>query len=208
MLNKGPAQAIAVRPWWRKWPQAMRWTAPVLGAALVIGFGVLAYQRQHRQEQAQQAAGIYAEVMDALRQDQAIQALSHTKRLMENYAERAEASLAALATAPAALALQGRDAALGQLRFTVGHSKDLGIVADARLQLARLLWDDGHPQAALDILNNPAKGFEAHFFALRGDVLWAQGQGKAARDAWDQAMRHARDPGLRGELQQRQAVWP
>lgn len=208
MLNKGSAQAITMRPWWGRWPRAMRWLGPVLGVALVIGFAVLAYQRQHRQEQAQQAAGMYAEVMEALRQDQATQALSHTKRLMEHYAKRPEASLAALATAPAALRLQGREAALGQLRFIVEHGKDVGIVAAARLQLARLLWDDGHPQEALEILDDPAQGFEAHFFALRGDVLWTQGQDKAARDAWSQALRFAKDPDVRAALQQRQALWP
>lgn len=208
MLNKSAVQAVTARPWWKRWPVTMRWAGPVFGVVIVIAFGALAYQRQRHQEQAEQAAGTYAEVMDALRQDQAIQALSHAKRLMEQYPRRPEASLAALATAPAALALQGHDAALEQLRFAVAHGKDRGMVADATLQLARLLWNDGRLQDALALLQDPPKGYEAQFFALRGDVLLTQGRGQAARDAWDQAMQATKDPGLRSELQQKKAGWP
>lgn len=208
MLNKPAVRAVTARPWWKKWPVTLRWAGPVLGVVVVIAFGVLAYQRQRHQEQAEQAAGTYAEVMDALRQDQAIQALSHAKRLMEQYPRRPEASLAALATAPAALALQSHDTALAQLRFAVAHGKDRGVVADATLQLARLLWNDGQLQDALGLLQDPPKGFEAQFLVLRGDVLLTQGQGQAAREAWDQAMQVTKDPGLRVELQQKKAVWP
>jgi predicted negative regulator of RcsB-dependent stress response len=82
------------------------------------------------------------------------------------------------------------------------------VVADATLQLARLLWNDGQLQDALGLLQDPPKGFEAQFLVLRGDVLLTQGQGQAAREAWDQAMQATKDPGLRVELQQKKAVWP
>lgn len=209
MLKGGSTQAVAGRLRGKKrWSGAMRWAAPILGIAVLAGFGVLAYLRQHHQEQAEQAAGIYAEVMDTLRQGQAIQALSHAGRLIEQYSGRPEASLAALATAPAALALQSHKAASNQLHFAVAHARDQGIMADARLQLARLSWNDGQLQAALEVLKDPPKGFEAQFLALRGDVFLAQGRDRAAREAWSQALQYTKDPGLRSEIQEKKAVWP
>ncbi len=59
----------------------------------------------------------------------------------------------------------------------------------ARLRLARLLLEEGNKDAALSLIEKIDTGkFAPNYHELRGDILSQQGESKAARDAYTQAL--------------------
>jgi len=148
---------------------------------LVIAFGGLfgfkqwqAWQISNRQ----QASVEFAVMGDLLSTGQLDAAVSNFENLKADYPDSAYTSMAAMQFARARIAVNQPDLAIGLYEFVMenGYPKALKVIA--RERLARVLLDQGEPDAALATLDGATDitGLESRFAEVRGDIYYSKGQ--------------------------------
>lgn len=179
------AQAERLKQWWKE-----NWMA--LAAGLVIGVGAIfgweawgSYQK-HRSEQ---ASRMYEDVKQAIATQRGDDAARIADELVRAHARSPYASNAALFVAADAVKAGALDAALERLRWVREHGADDGLRQIAALREARVLWQQGQPDAALALLDATRPGpFAGLLDELRGDIRLAQGNRSGAREAYEKAL--------------------
>ena len=166
-------------------------SAIVMG--LVIAFGGLFgfKQWQSWQENNRQQAAVEFEVMrDLLTAGQLDAAMANFQNLQDEYAKSPYTSMAALQFARARIESNQPDLAVGLYEYVMenGYPKALKVVA--RERLARVLLDQGDPEAALSLLDGATEitGFEARYAEVRGDIHFEQGRLDQAESAYLEAL--------------------
>lgn len=166
-------------------------SAIVMG--LVIAFGGLFGYKQWQTWQVtnrQQASVEFAVMGELLVAGQLDAAVANFQTLKEDYPDSAYTSMAALQFARARIATNQSDLSIGLLEYVVenGYPKALRVVA--RERLARVLLDQGDPDAALALLDGAEDitGFESPFAEVRGDIFYSQNRMGEAELAYLQAL--------------------
>ena len=166
-------------------------SAIVMG--LVIAFGGLFGFKQWQgwQENSRQAAAVEFEVMtDLLSTGQLDAAVANFQNLQDEYAKSPYTSMAALQFARARIAVNQPDLAVGLYEFVMenGYPKAMKVVA--RERLARVLLDQGQPDAAMALIDGATDitGFESRFAEVRGDIHLDQGRVEDAVSAYQEAL--------------------
>ncbi|MDH3925523.1 MAG: tetratricopeptide repeat protein [Xanthomonadales bacterium] len=166
-------------------------SAIVMG--LVIAFGGLFGFKQWQgwQENSRQAAAVEFEVMtDLLSTGQLDAAVANFQNLQDEYAKSPYTSMAALQFARARIAANQPDLAVGLYEFVMenGYPKAMKVVA--RERLARVLLDQGQPDAAMALIDGATDitGFESRFAEVRGDIHLDQGRVEDAVSAYQEAL--------------------
>jgi predicted negative regulator of RcsB-dependent stress response len=178
-------QIDAIKTWWE------RWGTPVTIVIVVLALGVTAMSgwRWYQNRQAEGAAVLYLAMQEGLQASNQTRVREAAGQLTENYPGTGYAVLAALVAAR--LDFEGGDSktARSRLEWAIANAKQDALRDLARLRLAAVLVDDRDLVAALRVLDaRHGNAFDALFLDLRGDVLFAQGDANAARNAYQSAL--------------------
>lgn len=175
-----------LKAWWKNYGTSVI-VGILLGVAVLVGFR---YWTQYSEQRLLAAAGIYEQMFQnfgAGKKDETVEA---GEMLIKEYASTPYAAMAGLLLAR--LDFDAGDAikARQRLQWVLEHADDPAATHAARLRLARLQLDGGEKEAALALLNvGDRSGFEAEYEELKGDILAAQGQREAARQAYREALK-------------------
>ena len=181
-------QLDELKAWWGKYGNLIMTVATVA----LLAFAALNGWRWYQRTQAEQAAGVYAELERAItaREAERVTALSAT--LTDKYGTTAYGPMAALQAARWYAASGDTAGARTRLQWVVDHANHPEIVAIARVRLAGVLLDEKNYDEALKVLDGAAPGVDATAIAdRRGDILFAQNKIDQARTAYRDALAKA-----------------
>jgi predicted negative regulator of RcsB-dependent stress response len=178
-------QEEALRNWWN---ENWRWVVSgiVLGLA---GLGAWQYWRQHVQSRAEAAAQTYSDFSATLGTGDKDKLEKLVKELDTTHANSPYPDQAHLALAQSKVNAGQFEQAASELKIVVDNSKDAALVQLARVRLARVHLQLGHPDEALALLDvSKAGAFAAQVHEVRGDALLAKGDRSGARLAYQAAL--------------------
>ncbi len=179
------AQVEELKKWWKEN------RAPLI-AGLVLGLSGIAGWQYWQSFQAQRAAEA-SQMFETLKQVADQNKVGETRTLVEKlkneYLRTPYAANAALLAARLAADRKDWKIAGEELEWVDAHARDEGLRQIARLRLARVLWQMGKPDEALQrIPAAPAAAFAPLYNELRGDIQLARGDRSAARAAYQKAL--------------------
>jgi len=171
-----------IKQWWRD-----NGTAVIVGCILSVTI-VLGgrYWITYQQSQAENASGIYQQVITSLAEDNITEAETKTQQLLSEFAKTPYSVFAALEVAKQTVDLTSSKT---YLEWVMANAKLSGHVEIARLRLGQLLLNDGQYQQALVLAEqSQLTAFASLFAELRGDIYAVQGQEEQARAAYQSAL--------------------
>ena len=183
-------QVEAIKKWFKE-----NGVSLIVGVALGLG-GVFGWRTwsQYQYKQEVLAASGYATVMNALNQNQALEARDLGWLVLEDHASTPYAALSALAMAKAELESDDVAAAEAQLRWVVEHAKLEPLRHIARQRLIRLMLAENSLDKAEQLLAESGDyqqgnhHFSVGYNELKGDLLMAQGDANGAAKYYQAAV--------------------
>lgn len=187
-------QEEALRTWWRE-----NWRWVISGVALGLALlGAWQYWQLHSQAKAENASQAFRDLTTTLAgTDKSIPDKSKVDSLVKDldsggaspYADQAHLLLAQTH------ANAGRfEQAAAELKIVIDQAKDDILVQIARLRLARVQLQMGHPDEALALLDvNKAGAFAGQVHEVRGDALLAKGDRSGAKLEYQTALTAGKD---------------
>ena len=181
-------QLDELKAWWSKYGNL------IMTVATVVLLAIAAYNgwRWYERNQAEEAAGVYAEFERALvaRETERVNVLAAT--LTDKYGRTVYGPMAALQGARWSAENGDAAGARGRLQWVVERADQPEIVAIARVRLAGVLLDEKQFDEALKVLDGASSTIHATAVAdRRGDVLFAQNKIDEARAAYRDALARA-----------------
>ncbi len=178
-------QLEQVKAFWQRYGTLI--TALLLLVSLAYG-GWVAWGAW-KSDQALASAALYEELDRAAQAGDAVKAGAVFKDMVARYPQAIVTQHGGLLAAKVQLDKAQPDAAIQSLQWVAGQESEPALGAAARLRLAGVLLDQQKYTLALQQLSAVTQPeFAALAADRRGDVLAAQGQKKAARDAYAQAL--------------------
>jgi predicted negative regulator of RcsB-dependent stress response len=181
-------QEEALRNWWR---ENWRWviSGVFLGLAALGGWQ---YWQQRVQAKAEDAARTYTELGSALAANDKDKVEMLIKSLDQQHSDSPYVDQAHLALAQSKVSAGEFEQAATELKVVADKAKDPVLAQVAKLRLARVQLQLGHPDEALALLGvDKAGAFESQIQELRGDALLAKGDRSGARIAYQAAVNAA-----------------
>jgi predicted negative regulator of RcsB-dependent stress response len=178
-------QLDAIKAWWSDYGKL------VMLAVLACALTVAAFQgwRYYRTQQAERAAGLFIQLEQAERANEARKVRDIAAQIIDRYPSTPYAAMAALSAAKASFTTGELDEARKSLTWAVDKAKEDELRDVARLRLAGVLLDQKKYDEALQVLSaKPADTYAPLYADLRGDVLVAQGKDAEARKEYDLAL--------------------
>ena len=187
-------QLDELKAWWGKYGNL------ILTVATVVLLGFAAYNgwRWYQRNQAEEAAGVYAEFERAMtaREAERVKTLSAT--LTDKYARPSMARWLRCKARAGMRRTADPASARTRLQWVVDHADHPEIVAIARVRLAGVLLDEKQFDEALKVLDSAGAGCHATAIAdRRGDILFAQNKIEEARAAYRDALGQSRMQSIR-----------
>ena len=192
-LRTEEEQIEVIKNWWK---ENGRSTVFGILAAIAIVLGWRGWQ-QSEQNTAEQASALYQNMQAAI-VVQPGQILDEEKRktaehlagqLKSDFGDLAYAQYAALWLAKSAVESGDLPLAQTELEWVLERKPMESIVRIAELRLARILLAQSKAEQALKYLNTePAEGFQASYYEVKGDVYEAMGRMDEARRAYAKAV--------------------
>jgi predicted negative regulator of RcsB-dependent stress response len=177
-------QIDAVKAWWNENGRLLMVVVIVALAGFVGVRGWHAWQGK----QSQQAATLYASVIQQLGSNDAKRIGDAAQAVVDKFGSTAYAPRAQLLAAQASIQAGDSAKAKSQLQWVVDHAAADGLQNVARLKLASLLLDEKKYGDALSQLNaKHPQSFDGLYDDLKGDVLLAQGKKQEAHAAYQKA---------------------
>lgn len=184
VYNSEQEQVEALKAWWDKNGRM------VIVAIVAVLLGVLGWKSwmgQQRQ-QAENAAVAYQQMIDATVSNPEA-ALEAGRAIVGDYPGTIYATMASMAMARVAVEQGDLDAAAAHLRAAADKAGQPEMGQLATLRLGKVLLAQGKLDEALKTVQGADAGaMQGAFDELRGDILLAQGDGAAARDAYTNAL--------------------
>jgi predicted negative regulator of RcsB-dependent stress response len=181
-------QLAELKTWWRQHGNRI----VALVAAVAIGFAGWQGWQWYRATQAAEAGRLYDALSRGVQAGEAKAVRDAAGSLIESYPGTLYASMGALASARFHFDRNDLKTAKAQLQWVVESSPHEDFRDLARLRLAAVLLDEKQYDEALKLLEAPhAAAYEAHYAALRGDILVAKKQPAEARAAYQLALEKA-----------------
>lgn len=194
MYDTEQEQIEAIKRWWATYGNG------VIGgilAALIAYFGWLYYTNSVDAKQ-EAASGLYITLMELVEDpdSDAGEQLAVAQTLKTDYADTTYAVYAALQAAKTQVEQDDLAAAEEQLTWAVDNSDAL-LQPVVQVRLARVQFARDNGDAALATLDSiETEGYELVINELRGDILSAQGDAGAAREAYRLAYEQAQQQGV------------
>ncbi len=178
-------QVEAIKKWWKENGRSVI-------AGLVIGLGGIAGWKgwvAYQESQAVGASTAYDQLVQIVDSDREEEARQHGDRLVQTYPRSTYAALSSLLLARVSMAQGHMEDARHYLQWVIDNASFSQLSQVAALRLARLLLQEGNPDAALSLLTeNSPVGLEAAYEETRGDILVAKGDLSGARTAYAHAL--------------------
>lgn len=178
-------QLASMKAWWEKYGNF------ILTLATLVLLVIAAYNgwRWYERREAQQAAGVYEELLKALNGADVNRKKELAGTLIERYGRTVYAPMAALQMARVNYDAGDAAAARAQLQWVIDKSGHDEYALIARVRLAGMLLDEKSYDEALKVLSADVPRAHAAAFAdRRGDVLAAQNKLDEARAAYREAL--------------------
>lgn len=178
-------QEEALRNWWK---ENYRWIigGVALGFALLFGWN---YWQSYREQQAAEAAKMYADIDAALKERNIEKAGKLLGGMSKDFDSSAYAQEARLLLAKADVEAGKYDDAAKLLREVSDRSKDKELAQIAQLRLARVLVQQAKYDEAVKLLQPHTEGsYGAQAREIRGDAFYAKGDKEGARAEYASAL--------------------
>lgn len=160
--------------------------------AVAVGFAGWQGWSWYQRNQAAQASVLYETVTKAAQAGDAKAMRDASGALVENYPRTLYASMGAFAAARFYYERNDSKSARLQLQWVLEHTGSDDFRDLARLRLAAILLDEKAYDEALKLLDAAhAAAYDAHYAALKGDVLLAKNQPAEAKAAYKLAVEKA-----------------
>lgn len=181
-------QIATMKAWWDRWGNLIL----TLVTLVLLAFAAMNGWRWYQQREAQQAAGVYDELLKALDENNVARIKEVAGTVIERHPRTIYAAMAALHAAKVYHDAADLPAAQAQLRWVIDKSGHDEFALIARVRLAGVLLDEKKYDDALALLGGEVPSAYATAFAdRRGDVLAAQNKPKEARAAYEEALAKA-----------------
>ena len=178
-------QLAELKVWWKQHGRLI--VAVIVAAALA--FAGWQGWRWHQASQTAQAGALFDALAKGAQAGDAKAVRDAGGSLIESYPSTLYAAMGALAAARFHFDRDDLKSAKAQLQWVVERSSSEDFRDLARLRLAAVLLDEKAYEEALRLLEAPhAAAYEAHYAALKGDVLVANKQPAEARAAYQLAL--------------------
>lgn len=178
-------QIEAIKAWWKE-------NGPAVVIGIVLGIGALVGWRGWSSYQASQAVAaseLYQQMLTARQSGDNEVLQSSGEQLLDEYSGTAYASLAGLMLGQQAVQEDDLAKAEEFLRLALDRAPEPSIEHVARLRLLQVMIAREQYDAALQMIESTAPGqYTAQYQELRGDILLAQDNPTAAREAYQVAM--------------------
>lgn len=181
-------QLDELKAWWGKYGNLILTVATVV----LLGFAAHNGWRWYQRNQAEEAAGVYAELERAIAAREAERVSTLSATLTDKYGRTAYGPMAALQAARWGAESGDTAGARARLQWVIEHAEHPEIVAIARVRLAGVLLDEKNYDEALKVLDGA--NATVHATAIldrRGDILFAQNKIDEARTAYRDALAKA-----------------
>lgn len=166
-------------------------TGLVLGILVIVG---VRFWYAYQTRQAQGASHFYSQMELALTINDTVLAKTRGQAVLDEYPSTAYAELAALKLAKLAVDAGEMEAAAQYLQEVIATSSETGIVAIAKLRLARVFLQLEKLDEAYKLVSKDGKGSLASAYAeVRGDILARRGDKALARESYRLALAGAAD---------------
>ncbi len=189
----------SLQKWWKENGRAV-----VVGLVLGLGgvFGWTAWQSR-AEATAEQVSVVYQSMVEMAASDDHAEALLRADRIIQEQPDSEYAALAGLLGAKSAFAIHRADDANRLLGWVVENASRAELRDVARIRSARLLLDQGEPDAAIAMLAEVStSAFAATVEELRGDILIDDRKREAAAKAYETALASdSMTSGMRARLQ-------
>jgi predicted negative regulator of RcsB-dependent stress response len=191
-------QIEEIKKWWQR-----NGTSTIIIFVLVICASIgWRFWLQHRETKLERASTHYEELLNAVVNDDAIDAQKEANLLRHNYLHTPYAALASLMLARGDVYQGNYDSAKQQLTWVMKHANTNALREIARLRLARITLLQNQPKDALQLLAKvDDKNYEPLINELIGDSYLALNQIDNARSAYQRAITELPDPAMRPILQ-------
>jgi predicted negative regulator of RcsB-dependent stress response len=178
-------QIDELKAWWKQYGKLV--IAAI--AALLVGLAAVQGWHYYRQQQSLQAAGLYAEMKQALQDNDVKKAKASAGVIMDKFSSSGYAPMAALMSAKLSFDAGDLASAKAQLQWAIDHAREDELKDLARLRLAAVALDEKKYAEALQLLEaKHAESFDNLYADLKGDVFVAQGNQAEARAAYQTAL--------------------
>jgi len=182
-------QIEAIKQWWKE-----NGSAVILG--VIIGVGSLVGWRgwnSYQDSQARAASSLYQEMQTAQQNDDSETIKQTGQQILNEYGGTPYAAFAAMALARQAVNADDLATAEKHLRLALNTLSEPSLQHVARLRLLQVLTAADKHDEALAMIDSTKHGeFTAQYEEIRGDILLAQNQPDAARQAYQLAMSNSR----------------
>ena len=177
-------QIDAIKTWWERFGTLVTVIAVVAALALASWNGWRWYQAK----QTEAAAVLYLALQEGLQTGNPTRAREAATQLVAKHPGTGYAVLAALIAARLDFETGDSKSARARLEWAIANARQDEFRDIARLRLASVLIDDRDLIAAQRVLDaKHGNAFDAQFLDVRGDILFAQGDLAAARNAYQSA---------------------
>jgi predicted negative regulator of RcsB-dependent stress response len=181
-------QVDELKAWWKQWGNFIT----SLIAAAAIAFAGYQGWRWYERQQATHAATLYEGLARAVLANDAKAVRDAGGSLVESYPRTLYASMGALLSARYYFDKADPKNAKAQLQWVIERSSSEDFRDLARLRLGAILLDEKAYDEALKLAEaKHASAYDAHFEALKGDILAAKNQPADAKAAYKLALEKA-----------------
>lgn len=176
----------SLKRWWDSNGMALV-IGVLVGVVVIVGWQGWGW---YTDNQATEAADVYQQVEQGIAGGNVDESVLETvARLKQDYAGTPYAASAALRLAGYHVQQQEYAKAREQLDWAMNNAANEGVSHIARVRAARLVWTQGEPEQALEMLDaEHPPAFDALYAEVRGDIHAAQGDREAAYKAYQRAL--------------------
>jgi len=161
----------------------------------IIAVWALHSWQKYRENFLIQASNIYADMLTAESNDQAVEVDKQANLLVKKYAKTPYAQIAALTMAYKSIEQNNLSDANQHLEWAMRNGTDSTLKSIARLRLARLLIAENKPTDALNLLDKfDDKSFGRLANEIRGDIALSLNQPEVAKKLYDAAINKTSNP--------------
>ena len=175
----------SIKNWWDRYGTAI---SIVLTAFLVSVSGKQMW-KYYKQQQAKQAADLYALLQQVRASNEAIKINDAAQLIIEGYPSTGYAPRAAFIAAQAYIEAGNNKHAIQNLQWVIDHAKETALHDVARLRIAGILLDEDKYDDALRTLSVPhGETFAGLYSDRKGDILAASKKISEARLSYQAAI--------------------
>jgi predicted negative regulator of RcsB-dependent stress response len=157
-----------ITAWWNKYGTAIT----ILLTAFLVTVGGMQAWKYYQQQQAQQAADLYALLQQVKASDDATKINDAAQLLTEGFPSSGYAPRAAFIAAQADVEAGNNKRAMQNLQWIIDHAKESALHDLARLRIAGILLDEKRYDEALKTLSaKHGETFVGLYLDRKGDVL-------------------------------------